>query len=320
MVVRHGVSDRPPGAGIETSGDSWHLVRRQTDRRLSTWVRLLRPLHWTKNAVVLAGVVFSGEADDPTQVLRALLAVVAFCAASSAVYIINDWHDRAPDRIHPLKRKRPIASGAVGAAGASVAALVLVALATVIAVALSWPFAASIIAYLALMTCYTYWFKSYAGIDVIVIAGGFLLRAMGGALAVHVPISPWLFLCTFLLALFLGFAKRRNELLVLHAAAAHHRVALRGYSATLLDWAVSLSAVASVGAYLVYSLATNSSRTDDALVSTVPFVALAIGRYAFLVFRRGLGGAPELLLVRDRLLQLSIAAWGITTLVVLNLS
>jgi len=276
-------------------------------------------VQWTKNAVLLAGVVFSGEADEPAQVVRALCGVVAFCAASSAVYIANDWHDRGGDRIHPLKRMRPIASGSIGARGAFVSASALCLLALGLAFVLSWPFAASIVAYLVLMTGYTFWLRNVAGIDVIVIGIGFLLRALAGALAVHVPISPWLFLCTFLLALFLGFGKRRNELLMLHGAAGDHRLALRGYSRRQLDWAVALSAIASVAAYFVYSLVTNSARSDNGLLVTVPFVALAIGRYTFLVFRRGQGGAPELLLIRDRLLQVCIGAWGATTLLVINI-
>jgi len=286
---------------------------------LNKWIRLLRPLQWTKNAVVLAGVVFSGEANDPAQLMRALLAVMAFCAASSAVYIVNDWHDRARDRIHPLKRKRPIASGAVGASGAFVAVLALCVVTIAFSVALSWSFITGIAAYLTLMTGYTFWIKNYAGFDVFAIAAGFLLRALGGALAVDVPISPWLFLCTFLLALFLGFGKRRNELLLLHGAATDHRVAMRDYSRRQLNWAVSITAIVSIGAYFVYALLTNSARIDNALLLTVPFVALAIARYAFLIFRRGLGGSPEMLLVQDRLLQASIAAWGATTLFVLNL-
>lgn len=280
---------------------------------------MLRPVQWTKNAVVLAGVIFSGEADEPAQLARALLAVLAFCFTSSAMYIVNDWHDRDRDRLHPLKKKRPIASGATTAKAAGVTAAVLVTVAISISIALAWPFAACVVAYVVLATSYTYLLKNYAGIDVVAIASGFLLRAMGGALAVDVPMSPWLFLCTFLLALFLGFGKRRNEFLLFNGAAGEHRDALNGYSRRQLDWAVRLTAIASVVAYLVYSLVTNSASTDNALVVTVPFVAMAIGRYMFLVFQRGLGGAPEMLLVRDRLLQLFILAWGALTLIVLNL-
>ena len=286
---------------------------------MSPLLRMLRPVQWTKNAVVLAGVVFSGEADQPAQVARAILAVLAFCAISSAMYIVNDWHDRDRDRLHPIKKMRPIASGVVSKEIAASAVAGLVATGLALSVSLSWAFTACIVTYAALTTSYTYVFKNHAGVDVMAIAAGFLLRAMGGALVVSVPLSPWLFLCTFLLALFLGFGKRRNELLLFKGSAGEHRGALNGYSRRQLDWAVSLTAVASVIAYLMYSLATDSARVDNALVLTVPFVALAIGRYTILVFRRGLGGAPEVLLVRDRLLQMFILAWGVSTLVVLNL-
>lgn len=280
---------------------------------------MLRPVQWSKNAVVLAGVVFSGEADEPTQLVRVLLAVIAFCAASSTVYIVNDWHDREPDRVHPVKKFRPIAAGAVGVEGVILSTIVLSMVTVAISVTLSWAFTGSILAYLGLMAGYTFRFRNHAFLDVFAIALGFLLRAMAGALAVHVPMSPWLFLCTLLLALFLGFGKRRNELLVLRAAASEHRRALREYTRKQLDWAVSVTAVASVAVYLVYTIVTNSASTDNALLLTVPFVAIAIGRYAFLVFHHGLGGAPEVILVEDRLLQASIIAWGATTLVVLNL-
>lgn len=280
---------------------------------------MLRPVQWSKNAVVLAGVVFSGEADEPAQLVRALLAVIAFCAASSTVYIVNDWHDRESDRIHPVKKVRPIAAGAVGVEGVILSTIALSMVTVAISVTLSWAFTGSILAYLGLMAGYTFWFRNHAFLDVFAIALGFLLRALAGALAVHVPMSPWLFLCTLLLALFLGFGKRRNELLVLRAAAAEHRRALREYTRKQLDWAVSLTAMASVAVYVVYTIVTNTARTDNALLLTAPFVALAIGRYAFLVFHLGLGGAPEVILVKDRLLQVSIIAWGATTLLVLNL-
>lgn len=280
---------------------------------------MLRPVQWSKNAVVLAGVVFSGEADESAQLVRALLAVIAFCAASSTVYIVNDWHDRESDRIHPVKKIRPIAAGVVGVEGVILSTIALSMVTVAISVTLSWAFAGSILAYLSLMAGYTFWFRNHAFLDVFAIALGFLLRALAGALAVHVPISPWLFLCTLLLALFLGFGKRRNELLVLRAAAAEHRRALREYTRKQLDWAVSLTAMASVAVYVVYTIVTNTARADNALLLTAPFVALAIGRYAFLVFHLGLGGAPEVILVKDRLLQASIIAWGATTLLVLNL-
>ena len=286
---------------------------------VSPFLRMLRPVQWTKNAVVLAGVIFSGEADEPAQLVRAILAVLAFCAVSSAMYIVNDWHDRDRDRLHPVKRRRPIASGAIGGNVARAAAAMLFVLGIAISIDLSWSFTVCIVGYAVLTTTYTYVLKNYAGMDVLSIASGFLLRALGGALAVEVPLSPWLFLCTFLLALFLGFGKRRNELLLFNGTAGEHRNALQGYTRRQLDWAVSLTAVASVVSYLMYSLATNSARTDNALLATVPFVALAISRYMILVFKLGLGGAPEVLLVRDRLLQIFIVGWGASTLIVLNL-
>jgi 4-hydroxybenzoate polyprenyltransferase len=263
---------------------------------IEPYVRLLRPHHWTKNAVVLAGVVFSGRAGDPTYLIKAVLALVAFCLCSSAVYVLNDWHDRAEDRLHPTKRRRPIASGQVSTPlGFSIRPLVAGVLA----------------AYLGLMVLYTLFLRRLPIFDILAIAIGFVLRAVAGAATVSVPLSLWLFVCTMLLALLLGLGKRRHELRMLHGETSHHRPSLVGYRQLQLDKVMIAVTVLTFSAYLAYTLAVPSYGRSLPMALTVPFVALALARYLYLVFRRNLGGSPEWLLVRDRPLFGSIVAWAL---------
>jgi 4-hydroxybenzoate polyprenyltransferase len=268
--------------------------------------------------VVLAGLVFAEITDQPHAVLEAIMALVAFVLASAAVYIVNDIRDVAADRQHPLKRHRPLASAEIEPATAMRVAGVLavagLALATVVT-----PLLATIIAaYLVLMGAYTLGLKRVAILDVMVIAVGFVLRAVGGAIAVAVPISPWLLVCAFLLALFLGFGKRRAELIGLGLNAAHHRVALAGYTGPLLDQLVRITAGAALVTYATYTVVSTSVPDNGAMLLTVPFVAFAIFRYLYLIYGRGLGGSPESLLFRDRWLLGSVALWGVLALVVMR--
>jgi 4-hydroxybenzoate polyprenyltransferase len=282
------------------------------------WLRLVRPQQWAKNAVVLAGLVFAEITDQPHSVLEATLALIAFVLASSAVYVINDLRDIEADQRHPLKRLRPLAAGEIDPASAVRAALALAAAALVLATVVT-PMLTGIIAlYLALMLAYTVWLKRIAILDVMVIAVGFVLRAVGGAVAVAVPISPWLLVCAFLLALFLGFGKRRAELVGLGLDAARHRVALEGYTGPLLDQLVRISAVASLVTYAIYTVVSTSVPDNGSMLLTVPFVAFAIFRYLYLIYGRGLGGSPESLLFRDRWLLGSVALWGVLALVLMQ--
>jgi len=280
-------------------------------------VRLVRPHQWTKNAVVLAGVAFSGRADEPDQLLRAVLALVGFCLVSSAVYVFNDWHDRAEDRRHPTKCRRPIAAGLVSPRRALSLSFSLLAASLAISAPLSLTLAGIGLMYAALMTAYTLWFRRVPFLDVLVIACGFVLRALAGAVAVDVPLSRWLFVCTLLLAILLGLGKRRNELRMLHGDTARHRPSLAGYSRIDLDRLIQAVAVLTCAAYVLYAVAVPTFGRSLPMYLTVPFVVLAISRYLYLVFRRNLGGSPEVLLVRDRPLFLSIVAWSISVTLVL---
>jgi 4-hydroxybenzoate polyprenyltransferase len=280
------------------------------------WIRLVRPVQWSKNAVVLAGVVFARMVADPSPLLHALAALVAFCMISSAMYIFNDWLDIERDRHHPLKRFRPLASGAITPRQALPVGSAL----AIASLALAWsvtPALALVAAHYALlMVAYTLWLKRIVIIDVFVIAGGFLLRAIAGAVAVDVPISAWLMLCTVLLALFLGFCKRRNEMLTLQATATLHRDVLRGYTPAILDQFILLTASTTIMAYAMYTFTSTYVPENDTMMITVPIVAFAIFRYLYLVYVRKLGGAPESLLFRDPALLSSVALWGASVLVI----
>ena len=280
-------------------------------------MRLMRPHQWSKNAVVLAGVVFSGQAGDPSQLLRAIVATLGFCLASSAVYVFNDWHDRAEDQRHPTKCRRPVAAGDVSPGMARILSVALSLAAVIVTLLVSPALAGIILLYLAMMTVYTVWIRRFAFVDVVVIAIGFVLRALAGAVAVAVPLSVWLFACTFLLAVFLGLGKRRHELRMLHGHTERHRPSLAGYARINLDHAIVAVAVLTCAAYVFYAFAVPTFGRVLPMFLTVPFVVIAIGRYLYLVLRRNLGGSPEVLLFRDRSLLASIIAWSASVALVL---
>lgn len=277
-------------------------------------VEAMRPRQWIKNVFVLAGLVFGGQLFDVHAALRAIACFVAFCAASSSVYLINDVFDRASDAHHPVKCRRPIASGRLPVPIAVIAAISLAVGALGGAAALSRPVFVILITYLASSAAYSSGLKGVFIVDVLILSGGFVLRTVAGAAAVRAEISPWLVCCTFLLALYLALGKRRHELTLLGESARHHRKNLGSYSVPLLDsWLTALS-----GATIVcYALYTQSPRTVEnfhttGLLYTVPFVIYALFRYQHLVLRENRGGDPGGALVRDRGMMAAIAGWAIT--------
>lgn len=286
---------------------------------LPALVRALRPLQWTKNAVVLAAVVFSGELFAPGPLARALAAAIVFCAVSSAVYLVNDLSDIEGDRVHPRKRHRPIAAGLVSPVQATLTAATLFLGAAVAAWLVRPQFLVVILGYVALMVAYSYGLKRAVILDVFAIAAGFVLRAVGGAVAIDVPVSPWLYVCTMLLALFIGFGKRRHELTSLDAQAIHHRANLEAYSVGLLDQIIGVVASSTVMAYSLYTFDAPNLPRSHAMMLTIPFVAYAIFRYLYLLQRRDQGGAPEVLLFTDRPLLTCIAGWGLSSVAILYL-
>ncbi len=276
-----------------------------------------RPRHWTKNVILFGPLVFAYKLLAPELLVRAMGAFVAFCLVSSATYVLNDLFDVDSDRQHPLKRDRPLARGDVssGQAAGWAAVLTVGGLALAFAVNLEVGLAAA--GYIALMLAYSSVLKHAVILDVFAIAAGFILRAVAGALAIHVIISPWLYVCTLLLALFLGFSKRYNELLVLQDAAANHRRSLADYTPAMLEQLTSIVVASTIMAYSLYTFSAESLPANHSMMLTIPFVLYGIFRYYYLVHRRNLGGAPELILLRDIPLMADIVLWGLTSVAVL---
>ena len=292
-------------------------------------VRAMRPSQWTKNGVVLAAYFFARW--DPSQqgnaagwgaLVSALAAVAAFCAASSAVYLINDIHDREADRAHPQKRSRPLASGTLAVAPAVLAAAVLAAAGVAAGFAINAGLGETILAYLGLQALYTYGLRQVALVDAFIIAIGFVIRAVAGAVAIDVRISPWLLLCAFLLALFLALCKRRHEKVRSESDEALTREALDGYDARVLDQAIAVVSAATVVSYALYTLSEETVKRFDTnrLGLTIPFVLFGILRYLDLVYRKGGGERPERVLLTDRVLIVTILLYGLTALTVFHLA
>jgi len=274
-------------------------------------VQSLRPQQWTKNLLVFAGLGFSGRLIDRDAWVPALAAFVIFCGLSGAVYLINDVIDRAADAQHPIKRLRPVASGAASA-------LLAVACLTA-AAAVNRALAMTAGAYVALLLAYSLALKHYVIIDVLTLAGGFVLRAVAGAVAIGVPISHWLLVCTTLLALFLGLSKRRHELTLLADGAAGHRPILQEYSPYLLDQMIAVVTASTLIAYSVYTISSETAERlgSDRLGLTIPFVLYGIFRYLYLVHQRRGGGNPSDLLLTDRPLLACVGLWVGAVLAVL---
>jgi len=277
----------------------------------AAWVAL-RPRQWTKNLLLFAGIVFAAELGDAGRWAAAATAFVAYCAASSAAYLVNDVRDVQSDRLHPVKRARPVARGELAPRSALFLAATLAILALALAAALGPLSLACLAGFLALQAAYSLRLKAIELVDVMAIAGLFVLRAAAGAIAVDVRISEWLLLCTFLLALFLALGKRRAELALEGARA---RPVLAGYAPGLVDQLLAIVAAATIGAYSAYALTAHESAW---LVATVPFVVYGLFRYLLLLHRRGLGEEPDALLVEDVPLLVTVAAWATTCAVILG--
>ena len=280
-------------------------------RTLGGLLRSLRPAQWLKNGFVLAPIVFSGRVGDADAWLRSLLAVAAFCAASSATYLLNDVLDREADRQHPSKRNRPIASGELGVAAALTVAVLLAVLAVAAAFILGGWFPHVLGGYLVLTVLYSSLLKELVFIDVLVVAAGFVLRVVGGAVSINVPVSRWLLLCAYLLALYLALGKRRAELTLLGEGAGTHRVVLGHYTLPLVDQAISVVLGATVLAYTLYTVApeTVAKVGSEGLMTTVPVVLYGLLRYLYLLHRHELGGSPTRVLLIDRPLLACVVVW-----------
>jgi 4-hydroxybenzoate polyprenyltransferase len=274
-------------------------------------LRALRPRQWTKNLAVFAPLLFARHVTDPVSALRATGAVLSFCLLASAIYLLNDWRDREADRQHPEKRLRPIAAGQMGGLAAVLLGTGLFAAGVGLAWLVRGQFLQVALAYVGLQVLYTLWLKRFVLLDVVVIAIGFVVRVVGGGVAIDVPVSNWLYLCTLLLAVFLGFAKRRHELSSLDQGAAAHRPVLSAYSLPLLDQLISVVASACILSYGLYSVSaeTQAKVGSDRMKLTVPFVMYGIFRYLYLIHRKNQGGSPERVLLTDVPTLLTVAGF-----------
>lgn len=285
---------------------------------LHTLGQLARPRQWTKNLVVFAGLLFSANLFQADLVLRTVQAFLVFCLAASGVYIFNDIYDRESDRHHPMKSQRPLAANLIPVETASLTAALALALALGWAFWLARDFGFAVLAYILLNLAYTLGLKRVVILDVFIISSGFVLRAVSGALVIAVTISPWLLVVASLLSLFLGFAKRRHELVSLGNAATQHRPALEEYSVLLLDHYLNVLAAATIIAYSLYAFTSSTAQQVHNLMLTVPFVFYGVLRYLFLVVQRGQGGSPELILLKDAPLLATVLLWAATAAFILH--
>ncbi|MBI2906991.1 MAG: decaprenyl-phosphate phosphoribosyltransferase [Chloroflexi bacterium] len=285
----------------------------------------MRPKQWTKNLIVLLPLVFTINLYwQPLRLdqfipafLKVALAFLLFCLISSSDYLVNDLVDMEKDRAHPVKRNRPLASGKLGRGYAVVAAAVLALGALSLGFALSPGVGLVLSGYLVVMLAYSFLLKRVVIVDVLTIAGGFVLRAVGGAVVLAVPISPWLYIVTLLGALFLGLGKRRHELLMLNDGAENHRGTLGEYTPALVEEMISVVTSSTVIAYSLYTFVAPNLPQNHAMMLTIPFVLYGVFRYLFLIHRRNLGGSPEEILLTDGPLIADILLWAFTSLAIL---
>ncbi|MGC1405054.1 MAG: decaprenyl-phosphate phosphoribosyltransferase [Thermodesulfobacteriota bacterium] len=279
----------------------------------------MRPKQWIKNGALFAPLIFSQNLFDWPLFLKTLEAFGLFCLLAGSVYIINDLKDLKEDRLHPVKQGRPLASGKVSPTLAALIAVIALAVSLIGGWEISVPFFKTLVAYLLLQTAYTFFLKQQVILDIFSIAAGFVLRVVAGGLAIGVQLSPWLFICTTLLSLFLAMAKRRHELVLLREDATEHRQILKEYSPYLLDQMMGVVTATTVMSYALYTISeeTIAKFHTANLIFTLPFVLYGIFRYLYLVHQKVEGGRPEEILLTDRPLLLTVLGWTVTVLIVL---
>jgi 4-hydroxybenzoate polyprenyltransferase len=305
-------------------------------------LKSMRPRQWSKNAILFLPLLFTIHqywvpfAPEMWRFFALTVGgFVVYCLLSGIVYIINDLVDVEKDRAHPTKRLRPIASGKLDRTTAVTAVFIILAVALAASILLDlfsqsfpfptgapvipvlFPFTLVGIGYLLLQVAYSFYLKQIVILDVFGIAAGFLLRAVAGAVVMEVPISAWLYVVTILGALFIGFSKRRNELLLLEDSAPNHRAILKEYTPELLDEMISVTTASTVIAYSLYTFTAENLPKNHAMMATIPFVLYGVFRYLYLVHVKNEGGSPEELLLRDRPLLATIGLWAISVVAIL---
>lgn len=275
-------------------------------------LQAMRPHQWIKNTLLFAGLIFTANFTHPSLIGITMLAFIAFCLISSGVYLFNDLRDVDRDRTHPTKRDRPIASGRLPVALARPMPFICWIVGLGGAFWLDTGFGLVALFYWALTMSYTLGLKSVVLLDVVAIALGFVLRAIAGAVVIHVMISPWLTICTFFLALFLGFAKRRHELITLGTEGAKHRESLAEYTVDYLEHLLTIAIALTIQSYAIYTVLSDTAKNHPDLWYTLPFVVYALIRYYYLIHRHDMGGEPERIIVSDKHIIFSIILWGAT--------
>jgi 4-hydroxybenzoate polyprenyltransferase len=279
----------------------------------------LRLKQWIKNLIIFAPLIFSENIFDIRLLLKSLFAFVLFCLISGAAYILNDIKDLEEDKLHPLKSKRPLASGKLKKSQALITFFFLVTISLIGAFLINVPFFATIGIYLVLQVSYSFWLKHVVILDVFLIATGFFIRVIAGGLVIEVQLSPWLFICTILLALFLALSKRRHELVLLDKSAEIHRPILKEYNPYLLDQMIAVVTASTVISYCLYTISSETIEKFGTrnLIFTVPFVLYGIFRYLYLVHQRNEGGSPELLIITDKPLLIDVFLWIATAVLII---
>ncbi|MBL7064221.1 MAG: decaprenyl-phosphate phosphoribosyltransferase [Anaerolineae bacterium] len=293
-------------------------IRPEVNTVITGLIKTMRPKQWVKNVFIFAALVFDVKLFTLRYLAPTIAGFVLLCLVSGAVYIINDLADVEKDRQHPRKRNRPIASGQLGARPATVAAILIPLVALPLGFLLNPTFGATLLGYLLLQIAYSFWLKNAVIIDVMLVAGGFLLRVAAGVPLVNATrFSPWLYVCMTLLALLIGFGKRRHELVLLKENANMHRQSLQEYNLPLLDHIISIVTASALLAYALYTFSAPNVPQNHAMMLTIPFVLYGIFRYLYLIHVKGMGGAPEEIALSDRPLQATVVLWGLSVVIVM---
>lgn len=287
--------------------------------KLFALVRLMRPHQWLKNMFVFVGLLFGHAWHDAEIVLQVTMAFAAFCLVSSAVYIVNDIVDREQDRLHPKKNRRPLVTGHVSVSAAALLAALLCISGLGLAYLSSPAVLLLLLGYVLMNIAYTLWLKHVVILDVFIIAAGFMLRILAGTLGVDIQPSQWLLLCGLMVTLFMGFTKRRAEIIALNEDKVAHRRVLEHYSPVLLDKMIVITASGLIMSYSLYTMNADTIRIHNTsnLIFTVPFVIYGVFRYIYLLHHQRQGGDPSHDLVRDHHLAIAVSAWLATTILLI---
>jgi len=284
---------------------------------LMNLLKTMRPKQWPKNVFIFTALVFVEELFTPVPLLKTIAAFVLFCLMSSAVYLINDLVDIEKDRQHPTKRLRPLPSGQLKPSVAIAAGVLIPLVALPLSFLLNLYFGFVALAYFLTETVYSFVFKNIVILDVLTVAAGFVLRAVAGAVVISVPISPWLYVCTTLVALFIGFGRRRHELILLAENANEHRASLNEYSLPLLDQMTAVVTSATIIAYSLYTFSAPNLPPNHTMMLTIPFVLYGLFRYLYLIHVENKGGTPEEIFLSDLPMMIALGLWGLAVITVL---